>query len=212
MIYKLEKINLQYKIYGLPYIIDRVSNFLLKIFGLQWSCSHLLTQEIKNKTVLPKHYREFLIKYKPIELKYSDFVKGDPYIFNDKKLQIIKKRFESKKFKAFGILIENNLIYSCWLSYSNLELSFNVRLPLTTDALFLDDYCTPKYRGLGIHTCMNIFRLNYLRRKGEKTASVLVRNFNKPALKSQLTVGFKILEKIFIFKIFGHVIIKRYRI
>ena len=49
-------------------------------------------------------------------LEYEDFCKGDKTVFNANKLKLIKQRFESGEYIAYGILENNRLLYSTWIS------------------------------------------------------------------------------------------------
>ena len=49
------------------------------------------------------------------ELAYDDFLKGDPNVFKDQKLEIYKKRCEDPTYKAYGIIENGRLIYSTWV-------------------------------------------------------------------------------------------------
>lgn len=139
------------------------------------------------------------------ELSFEDFEKGDPSVFTKRKLEMIGKRFEDGGYRAYGIMEDGELIYSCWLSLRWLD-SHNKCIEglLAEDecALF-DAYCSPKGRGRGIHSAMNSFRLMKAYEAGKKRSIVIILAENKPAYKSQLKTGNKVLFKFFVMNVGG---------
>ncbi len=139
------------------------------------------------------------------ELTIDDFFTGDKEEFTSNKIECLRKRFKNDGFKAYGVMKNSKLVYSCWLSTKQFEMSEHYlnRALSNDEVLFLDDFMTPHMRGCGIHTAMNIFRLQKSIELGKKKAIVIILKENKPALKSQLKVGFNI-DFIFItFKCFN---------
>lgn len=194
-------------LYSFYRILARIPHKVLSYLGIRWEYSYLLVQTIDWHAIESKQSKmaEFCKAHDVKELTYEDFLSGDKENFTPKKLAIIRERFShSDQYKAYGIVADGKLIYSCWLSFNNIDLPFGIRLPMEEDALFLDDYCSPDARGRGIHTMMNFFRLSHLLENGKRSAAVLVLTFNKPALKSQITAGFKKKAKIFTYKIGNH--------
>lgn len=186
------------KAYGVNYILVRGIHKIMSFVGIYWETSYLLSQHINiddvNEHLKCNHLME---KYIPTPLVLADFLKGDKSEFTERKLDIIKKRLGDKNnYQAWGIIYDEKLIYSCWVYKKELLLSYNVRLPMDEQALFMDDYCHPEYRGEGIHTMMNYFRLLNLYMFGIDSVAVLILTFNRFALASQLKVGFKIKQKI----------------
>lgn len=194
-------------LYSFYRILARIPHKALSYLGIRWEYSYLLAQTIDRHAINSKQSKitEFCKAHDVKELTYEDFLSGDKENFTPKKLAIIRERFShSDQYKAYGIVADGKLIYSCWLSFNNIDLPFGIRLPMEEDALFLDDYCSPDARGRGIHTMMNFFRLFRLLENGNRSAAVLILTFNKPALKSQITAGFKKKAKIFTYKIGNH--------
>ena len=193
--------HITYKLY---HLLVRIPHKILSYLNIYWENAYLLTQEITEETISKQHQQ--LQKFKNIydikELTYSDFLLGDKNIFTSDKLKIIKERFNKKEeYIAFGIIKNNKLIYSCWLHNNKLILSYGIHIPLAQDYLFLDDYCSPECRGLGIHTNMNFFRLEYIHKNSKHSVAVLVHTYNTPAIKSQLKAGFNTTKKILAYKI-----------
>lgn len=192
---------LRYKYYR---ILIRIPHKLLSYLNIRWETSYLLSLDLSRKKIEDEQsgLDEFIQQYNVRELTYNDFTLGDKKNFSPAKLNIIKERFQdSRNYKAFGIVLNGELIYSCWICRKELILSYGIRLPMEEDALFLDDYCSPKYRGRGIHSMMNKFRLTYLRNNNMNKVAVSVHTYNKPALKSQKSAGFNFKSKILVYKI-----------
>lgn len=163
---------------------------------------HYLKMEIDADKVT-EEYAKITIPAR--ELNYDDFLLGDKNIFNDAKLAIYKKRFSSGKYKAYGVMIDGKLAYSCWISLEK------VGMPIETETVLLksyegyleDDYCAVEFRGRGIHTQMLWFRLNELLKKGKKVAVITIMDGNMPALKPALKCGFKDMYTFYCGLIFG---------
>jgi len=133
------------------------------------------------------------------ELKVEDFKNGDPLYFNNVKLEEARERFESGGYWSFGIYNQEKLVYSCWIT--TLKISFrqkyNTSIQLLEDEGYLEDsYCHPDYRGKGIHSKMNLFRIMSLCKKGKTRNFVVVQIENIPAIKTQLKSGFIIAKKV----------------
>ncbi|MEL4457173.1 hypothetical protein [Lutimonas vermicola] len=148
------------------------------------------------------------------ELNLEDFKKGDPTIFNEVKLKLIEERFESGQYWSYGVFSGSELIYSCWIT--TLEIGFrkkyNTSIPLLEDEGYLEDaYTHPDYRGKGLHSKMNLFRIMSLIKKGKSRNYVLVLSENNPAMKSQLKSGFVKVEKMTFLILFGkHFFLKKH--
>ena len=79
-----------------------------------------------------------------------------------------------------------------------------------TCALLLDDYCFPAFRGKGFHGYLNQWRLNEMKINGAHKAYVVVRSYNRPAIRTLRKCGMEI-EKVFYAYTFGKkVFIKGY--
>ena len=140
------------------------------------------------------------------ELTLDDFHKGDPAYYSKSKLKKIESRLNGKNYWAYGILENNKLIYSTWVSVSkvvfNSKITFS--LPLTPDqALLEDSYCHPDYRGLGLHSKMNLFRIKKIHEMGRSEVIAIVVSENTPAIKTQIKSGFNKIKKVSFLTIFG---------
>lgn len=128
------------------------------------------------------------------ELTYEDFLKGDPTIFKGEKLHLIKRRLEDPSYKAYGIIENNRLIYSTWISLDILGLSITPTTPiklLPNEGLLEDSYCDPIARGRGLHGKMNWYRISKLHELGKDKILALVQDGNTPAMKVQTKCGFQ---------------------
>ena len=139
------------------------------------------------------------------ELSYDDFLLGNKEQFTLDKLAVLKDRFQSGEYKAYGIIEDGCLVYSAWLSLRTLGL------PVNTNPIYLDDdegyledaYCDPKARGRGLHNYMNNYRVMKIYEMGRHKAIVTVLDGNVPALKTQKKSGFQDLGCFYCGKLFG---------
>lgn len=140
------------------------------------------------------------------ELRYEDFLKGNPKEFTAEKLAFIKQRLNDPTYKAYGIFEDDYLIYSTWFSLRKLGLPIEMKKPIymsEDEGLLEDSYCDPKARGRGIHSKMNDFRIMKLHELGKKRVLALVMHGNTPAFKTQFKSGFKVKKCFLVGKIFG---------
>jgi hypothetical protein len=125
------------------------------------------------------------------ELELKDFLLGDPFVFNKKKMEVIKQRFQDSSYKSYGIIENNILVYSTWISYEKLGLPIKSNYKLASnEALLEDSYCDSRYRGKGIHSKMNIFRIKKIFEEGKSNVVAIVMDENLPAFKVQIKSGF----------------------
>lgn len=139
------------------------------------------------------------------DLNYEDFLVGDQNQFTADKLLVIKNRFSSGDYKAYGISENGHLVYSAWVSLGNLGLpAISTPIPLEPNEGYLEDaYCDPMARGRGFHNNMNNYRLLKLYEMGKNRAIVTVVDGNLPALKTQSRSGFVDMGCFYCGKLFG---------
>ena len=162
---------------------------LRKCFNTTIYRIHFLTKEINEEELSVKMKG---LKIPAKELEYNDFQKGDTTIFDDKKMALYRKRFKDGNYKPYGVVYEDKLAYSSWLSFEMIGLPIDAKpIYLKANEGYLeDDFCSPEYRGRGIHTQMIWFRLNELQKAGRDTAIITILNNNEPALKAATKCGF----------------------
>lgn len=170
------------------------------IIGTEWHKLHYLRLKT-NIDKLEKKLDGFDLDVS--DLKLSHIVKGDQNVFKGEKLELYKKRFSDKNYFGYGILENDKLIYSTWISIGNLGLP-GVTKPiplLPNEGLLEDSYCAPSARGRGIHGKMNYYRLKKLYEKGKDQVLAIVMDGNTPAMKVQMKSGFEELGTFYIGKI-----------
>ena len=161
---------------------------LSKLFKIGIMKFHYLKIDINYSEVL-KHIENIdpVIK----ELTYADFLLGDETVFCGEKLEVIQKRCDDISYKAYGIIEDNRLIYSTWISLEKLGLPIKSNYTLRKDEGLLEDsYCHPSKRGKGLHGSMNFFRLAKLYELGKTKCIAIVLDGNTPAYKVQMKSGF----------------------
>lgn len=192
------------KQYGLINSFKRAVKSPLRLLGIHYESFYLMVNHIRQEELKQKMecYDYSDVK----ELTYDDFKLGDPAVFTPAKMQLIKSRFEKGNYWAYGILENNKLIYSTWISKNDINFSMNYTYSIrlyNNHAVLEDSYCHHNYRGRGLHSKMNLYRLLKMLSFGVNTAYAVVVLNNSPALKTQLKSGFQISKQISFFKILG---------
>lgn len=189
------------KQFGFWGFLKRIAKFFLRKIGINVNSYYYMVNHINAEAHRKQFEAANLLAVK--ELTYDDFLKGDTSVFNEKKLTLIQQRLADGTYKAFGIIENGQLIYSCWISLKKLESSDAcVESGLgEKEGLLVDAYCSPVARGRGLHGAMNAYRLWQLSQHGKNRAVVIVLKENTPAYKSQLKVGFEVAFKYYTLEI-----------
>ena len=174
------------KKYGVSGIFDF---FIYNIIKTYWYNIHYLKTTINYEKISDKLEN---CDFKSQELKYEDFLKGDPKEFTGRKLRLIKERFKNNSFRCYGFIDNDILAYSTWISLKGIELPLiKVSTKLLSNEAFLEDsYCHPLYRGKGLHGNFNMYRMGKIYELGRKNCLVFVFKGNTAALKVQQKCGF----------------------
>jgi len=188
-----------YKQYGWR-IFPRLMKSVLRRLGIQYETFYLLewkvnAEELNNKM---KHYDFSDIK----ELTIDDLKTSGS--FSEQKKRLFQLRLNSKEYSCYGIKLGDEIVYSTWISWSTMGYPsyFNKTEHLKqNEALLEDSFCHPTQRGKGLHSKMNLFRLQTISEKGRSTVLALVLKENTPALNVQLKSGFRIVKKIKFLKV-----------
>lgn len=176
---------------------------LRRYFGTQIGTIHYLrlnTDIVK----LNKEMMNFDLDVKV--LTYEDFLKGDKTVFTRTKLELIKNRLNDPNYVAYGIIENDILIYSTWVSLKQLGLTIKLNKPILmepNEGLLEDSYCDPIARGRGIHSKMNFYRIKKLYEMGKTRVLALVLEGNIPAFKVQYKSGFEDIGTFRCGKLFG---------
>ncbi len=202
----MQKMTLKAKIkqYGLINSFKRAVKSLLRRIGIQYESFYLMVNHIALNEIKQKMQRYDYSDVK--ELTFDDFKLGDPAVFTSAKMQLIKSRFENGKYWAYGIVEKNKLIYSTWISKNDINFSTHYKYSIKLNynqAVLEDSYCHYNYRGMGLHSKMNLYRLNKMVSLGVNIAYAVVVVNNQPALKTQLKSNFQIRKQISFLKIWG---------
>ena len=139
------------------------------------------------------------------ELEYEDFLKGDPNVFKGKKMEVYVQRCQDPTYKAYGIIENDRLIYSTWVSLHRMGMSVETKpVYLAPNEGYLEDsYCDPIARGRGLHSKMNNYRIKKIYEAGKKRAIVIIQEGNTPAFKVQFKSGFEEIGTFYHGCIFG---------
>lgn len=173
----------------------------------------LLFQKIFNTYFIKCHYfktkidikKSYSLEINPIKLKYEDFLNSSLTELSEKKLNLIKKRFNSGNYVAYGEFIDGKLAYSTWISFKNFSIQIVDKIVQLNDdeAVLEDSYCHPSYRGRGLHSMYNMFRIQLIHSASKSFAIVLVFSNNLAASKTQEKSGFIRVGSFTIGKILG---------
>ena len=182
----------------------------LRRLGIWWEEYYILQTDIDIDIINNKFsLLSEKIPHKITRLSYDDFLKGDKKFYTNKKLLKYKKWLIDNNREAYGIIIDNELAYSSWICFDKIELTNKTSLKNYENvALLQDAYCNSKFRGQGFHNYVNIFRLKTIYDRGIKTAIVIVRKTNLPALKVQKNSTLIITDSIILISLFGKEFIK----
>lgn len=193
--------------------LQKIIRAVLSRLGIWWEYYYIMTASIDIDYV-NKKLEEYSVKipYDIIELSYSDFEKGDSMFCTQKKIEKYQRWFKGSNRKAYGVFIDDELAYSSWISYKDIEITNKTKLTGFAEyALLQDAYTHRKYRGKGLHNYVNLFRLKKIYDEGNKEKAIgIVRTKNTPAFKVQSNSDLKISGRILLLSIFGFEFIKRY--
>lgn len=139
------------------------------------------------------------------ELAYEDFLKGDPNVFKGSKMDLYKTRCADPTYKAYGIIENDRLIYSTWVSLHKMGMVIerNQEYLAPNEGYLEDSYCDPIARGRGLHSRMNNYRIKKIYEAGKNRVIAIVQEGNIPAMKVQLKSGFEEIGYFYHGHIFG---------
>ena len=192
------KNKLSMKQCGLCQFVRKVSTRVFKTYSYKM---HYLVLDT-NIDVIQQRLQEFDLSVK--ELEYEDFLMGDSTVFTPRKLESVFNRLNDGTHKAYGIIENDRLIYSTWISTKELSLPVAVSYTLASnEGLLEDSYCSVDARGRGLHYKMNLYRIARLYELGKNRVVAIVMDGNAPAFKVQFKSGFREIGTFYCGKIFG---------
>lgn len=188
-----------YKQYGRR-IFPRLVKSVLRRLGIQYETFYLLEWEV-NTEELSRKMEGY--DFSDIQELTIDDLKASGS-FSEQKKSLFQVRLKSKEYSCYGIKQEDEIVYSTWISWSTMGYPsyFNKNEKLQqNEALLEDSFCHPTQRGKGLHSKMNLFRMQTINKKGRSKVLALVLKENTPALNVQLKSGFRIVKKIRFLKV-----------
>jgi|SRR5690606_2070524 len=144
---------------------------------------------------------------KIVEIKNIDSYDLSVFKFPNKKIELFRNRIDSGAYSCYGYMRDDQIVYITWVSWKTMNYPsfFGIVENLDeTQALLEDSYCLPDYRGRGIHSEMNKYRLREVFSRAKKEVFVLILKENAPAIKAQIKCGFKVDSVIIFRKIFNN--------
>ena len=162
----LKKIQVHKKQYGTSGTVVRIFHFAFRQIGFVWETFYYMEKVLTSGILEVKNNTGYIIR----KLTFDDFLKGDASYFTKIKLADIKKRLIDKTYIPYGIVINNKLAYSAWISLDKLPLPYNFELKLNEDeGALLDDYCMPEFRRRGTSQLCFEFQIKSALQIWEKT-------------------------------------------
>lgn len=192
-----EKIREKINLYGWRIaLLVSVKAFMRKFFAFTWDKYCLMVRETDDLPLLD--FGKFQVR----DLSISDYENElwEPSFLNEEKKKLYVKRFANPNAKAYGVIVDGELAYSTWILYGEVIIQNRFRYPLSNKvALLLDSYTHPKYRGMGLHNYMNVWRLYKMKEKGVEKVFGVVLSYNRPAIKTQTKSGLRVVDRFYIF-------------
>lgn len=176
----IDEVRSRLKLYGRAFFVIRgIKSIMKRLFGISWETYNLMER------TLDEHLMISDFDYSKIKrLEYNDFMKGDKSYITSSKLKIYSEWFKDPTMEAYGIIENDKLIISSWISYKKMFFQKNFYdLPLDS-ALLLDSWCHIDYRRKGYHQIMTNYRVRKIQEKGKVRAVTLVRKDNIPSIKT----------------------------
>lgn len=194
-------------LYGWRETLIRISKSIIyRCLKFRWEKCLLMSRPLGDLTSPPLDRGGWEVR----ELKMADYDHDlwKDFLTEEKRL-IYEKRFRDKNCKAYGVFVNEILTCSTWILYGQVWYSEKIKLLEGEEcALLLDDYCLPSFRGKGIHTYLNLWRLYEMQTRGVKKAYVIVLSFNRPAIRTQRKCGFDVEKKFYAYSVGNRTFVK----
>lgn len=171
-----------------------IKTVLRKLFGFSWEKYYLMARDLNNLPELPEE--KFTVK----ELSIHDYENRlwEPSFLDANKKQLYLERFANPKAKAYGVFVNGELAFSSWVQYEEIIIQSRFRFPKKRSALLLDSYCYPRFRRLGLHNYMVIWRLYEMKKHGIEKCYVAIWAYNRPSIRAQIKCGLQTIGKFHI--------------
>ena len=116
-----------------------------------------------------------------------------------KKYDRFLDRLKNTKDHLYVVLNGQRVCYCTWVSFDSFIFPRYIKQTkkLQPDEGFIyDSACAEQYRGIGLHSHMNMFCLRKIFENGKLKALVLILENNTPAFKVQVKSGLKIIQEM----------------
>lgn len=170
-----------------------LTSLLRRLTTLTISRHNYMTLDLSNEKIYSNTNDICDIK----KLSLEEFEIGDSRYFTEEKLCVYRKWMKDGTHIPYGIVKNNKLIISGWLSLEKIYIGGVERDLQSNEGLILDVYCHPDYRGMGYQGKMNRYMFDMLKEFGKQKAVVLTLRLNVPAYKSMYKSGFR-LNKVYL--------------
>lgn len=186
------------RLYGFSVAIQRVIKAILyKLFRFTWDKSFLMSRE--NDKELPlTTIIDLSIKLLVPDDLFSDSLWQEYY---GETRQFIEHCFNLEYARPYGFYIGDRLAYVTWILYNHIEYEGKF-IDAPGCAMQWNAYCLSEFRGRGLHSYGKSWTVNEMMHHGVKKCYASTLSYNRPALKTQKKLGFKV-EKTFYIIICG---------
>lgn len=130
--------------------------------------------------------------------KIEKYIRFESDLGNRKSTQRIESRLNTGVWIPLSIIDSTNgdIAYNAWIITKSIpyfeEFGINIK---QGDYLLKDGSCLPQYRHQGLHTRMELERINYCIQRGAKNIYIQIHNSNKKGIKSVLGNGYRLYQK-----------------
>jgi hypothetical protein len=118
----------------------------------------------------------------------------------------VTPRLAAPEWVGLAVFDKNNgrIAYIAWVVTKNIPYIEEFGIKLRPDQFLVKDgYCVPEYRHQGIHTCMEIERLNYCVRHGAREVFIQIHDANKKGIESVKDNGYRFYRQDLVIAIGG---------
>ncbi len=177
-------------------VVMKIETLLRKVgtfLGVRIEKYYLFQIEIEEEKLENK---PLAVGFDVVEITDKNIGKYDFSLFQ-RKIDRFKARLNNPNFRLYAVVESRLVCYYTWISYEFFifpRYVGQVKKLQSDEAFLFDSACANEYKGRGLHTYMNIFRLRKIYENGRHKALVLVLSGNTPAINVQKKSGMKIIK------------------
>tara|TARA_B110000046_G_scaffold176776_1_gene202815 strand:- start:4627 stop:5220 length:594 start_codon:yes stop_codon:yes gene_type:complete len=173
-------------------IFKLIRKIIFKLLTIKKETYFLMQVDVSDITKSKKLDNKFRVE----EITLNNIGDYNFELFHSK-LSKFEERLKNNSYKCYVILENKKVCYYTWISLQDFIMPRYVVLKKELkqdEALLLDSQCAKKYQGLGMHSFMNIYRLQLIKKIDKKKGLAIVLKGNLPAFKVQEKSGLKTIS------------------